>query len=422
MTKAEKKPVKTPGIDVRESSVRLQFTDGSGTRHRITLKDAGGAPLPPTVANVRAAERTMTDIKAAIRLGTFDLVQFFPELAPKTEAPAKSVPTLGEQLDTWYAGLRVRKSTLKGYTAALNFWKIAPADEAGLQVATVKIDELVFSQCRHALNVGASRHRRGKVDPEKPPKPLSAKTVNNYLACLRAALDLAVDDGLIAKNPAGEGSKLRAKVRREPPDPLDLPELLAVVQKISEKAPAAGDYVDFWGNTGLRTSELNALEWRDVDLRKGEIYITQSLIAGEQEDDTKTGYRAVRLNSRARAAIERQRVRTQLAGGVVWLNPFDEKPWDGYRDFLRSYWAPALRSLGIRYRRPYNLRHTYATMLLHAGVNAGLAAEQLGHSAQMFHTRYARWIHAARTENELSKLDAMLAAHSATPPGAVSHI
>lgn len=422
MTKAEKKSVKTPGVDVRESSIRLQFTDGSGTRHRITLKDAGGAPLPPTVANVRAAERTMADIKAAIRLGTFDLVQFFPELAPKTEAPAKSVPTLGEQLDTWYAGLRVRKSTLKGYTAALNFWKVAPADETGLSVASVPINELVFSQCRHALNVGASRHRRGKVDPEKGPKALRPKTVNNYLAVLRAALDLAVDDGLIEKSPAGEGPKLRAKNRKEPPDPLDLPELLAVVEKIAEKAPAAADYADFWGNTGLRTSELNGLNWKDVDMRKGEIYITQALIAGEEDDDTKTGFRVVRLNTRARAAIERQRARTQLAGGVVWVNPYDDQPWDGYRDFVRSYWSPALKVLGIRYRRPYNLRHTYATMLLHAGVNAGLAARQLGHSPQMFHTTYARWIDGARTEQELLKLDAMLAAHSSTPPGAVSHI
>ena len=50
MTKAEKKQEKTTGVDVRATSIRLQFKGPDGTRHRITMVDAGGKPLPPTVA------------------------------------------------------------------------------------------------------------------------------------------------------------------------------------------------------------------------------------------------------------------------------------------------------------------------------------------------------------------------------------
>lgn len=397
------------GVDVRESSIRLQFTAPDGTRQRITLRDAGGAPIPPTVSNIRAAERLITDIRASIRLGTYDPATFFPDLAPATTTPTR---TLGDQLDIWYAGLRVEQSTLNGYRTAVRFWKSAPADDLGTPLETVPLNELVFSQIRHALAVGSSRHRRGKCTE---PKPLSGKTANNYLAPLRAALELAVDDGVIEKNPAGEGSKLRSKVQQEPPDPLSVDEFELVISKIRAKSDAAADYAEFWGMTGLRTSEINGLIWDNVDLRDGYIKIKEVRVLNDQKSRTKTNTaRTVYLNARARAALERQRARTQLAGGIVWVNPLDGVPWDGARDFLRSHWRPALRAHGIRYRRPYNLRHTCATMLLMAGVKPALAARQMGHSVQMFFQRYARWIDGHDDIAELGKLDAMLEKRTAS--------
>jgi len=415
MTKAEKKPVKTTGVDVRTTSIRLQFTDPAGTRHRITLKDAGGRPLPPTVANIRAAERTMADIQAAIHLGNLDLAQHFPHLAQAPTAPPPAAITVGDQLDTWLAGLTVAPSTRKGYESAIRFWKSAPcgpASEDGIVplLVDVPLIDVVFSQVRHALAAGTSRTRRGKP---ADPKPLKPKTSNNYLAVLRSALDLALDDGLIAKTPAGEGKKLRAKVQKEDPDPLSMDELDMVLAHIARKALAAGDYAEFWAMTGLRTSEINGLRWDSVDLREWTVLVHEVLIAGEHKDSTKTSRaRTVRLNARARVCIERQRARTQLADGIVWVNPVDGLPWDGYRDFLRSYWRPALRAHGIRYRRPYNLRHTCATMLLMAGVPPALAARQMGHTLQTFFKDYAKWIESANDLQELARVDAMLKSRS----------
>lgn len=396
---------KTPGVDVRQTSIRLQFTTG-GKRYRPTFKDAAGKPIPPTAANVRAAERTMVKIQAEIQAGIFDIARHFPDEADPQPEPAKPL-NVGEQLDAWFAGLTVAPSTLAGYRAAVKFWKQVPADSSGALLANVPINEVVFSQVRHALAVGTSRNRRGKIDDDHPPKPLSPKTSNNYLAVLRSALDLAIDDGVISKSPAGEGKKLRAKLQEPEPDPLTREELDLVIARIREKSEPAADYAEFWGFGGYRTSEINGLKWDSVDLRDGVVLIHEVNVRGQQLQRTKTKKpRPVRLNARASAALERQRARTQLAGGYVWLNPLDGNPWDDERDFRRSHWAPALRALGIRYRRPYQLRHTYATMLLQAGVNPAVAAKTLGHSPAMFFKRYARWIDGAAEAAELAKLDA----------------
>lgn len=84
------------------------------------------------------------------------------------------------------------------------------------------------------------------------------------------------------------------------------------------------------------------------------------------------------------------------AHGAAWA---DERAWK------KRCWCPSLKRLGIRYRPPYNTRHTYATTLLMAGVKTAFAAKQLGHSRQVFDSTYARWIDGADDDREMAKLD-----------------
>lgn len=65
----------------------------------------------------------------------------------------------------------------------------------------------------------------------------------------------------------------------------------------------------------------------------------------------------------------------------------------------------ALIELGIRARRQYNCRHTYATMCLMAGMDPAFIATQLGHSVQMLLSTYARWINSSTDWVELGKLE-----------------
>ena len=59
-------------------------------------------------------------------------------------------------------------------------------------------------------------------------------------------------------------------------------------------------------------------------------------------------------------------------GITAW--DYSNKPWDDERDFRRSYRPPTLRRLGIRHRRPYQLRHSNASMRLMTGQLTGYAA------------------------------------------------
>jgi integrase len=70
--------------------------------------------------------------------------------------------------------------------------------------------------------------------------------------------------------------------------------------------------------------------------------------------------------------------------------------------------TPTLKRLGIRYRRPYNCRHTYATALIMANANHKWASLQMGHSVEMFQKTYTKWIDGDQNEAEMAKLEANL--------------
>ncbi len=69
-----------------------------------------------------------------------------------------------------------------------------------------------------------------------------------------------------------------------------------------------------------------------------------------------------------------------------------------------KHFKDALASLGIRERRQYDTRHTYATMCLMAGMNPAFIANQLGHSVEMLLSTYAKWLSSASDWKELEKL------------------
>ena len=121
--------------------------------------------------------------------------------------------------------------------------------------------------------------------------------------------------------------------------------------------------------TGLRISEALALQWQDV----GTVHIRRTVALGELEERTKTGSdRFVLLNQRALRALWFAKVyadRRLLGVGRVTSTPHVLPPSKGQvhvkqTSNVHHQWRPTLQVLGIRYRPPYNCRHTYATMCL----------------------------------------------------------
>jgi integrase len=138
---------------------------------------------------------------------------------------------------------------------------------------------------------------------------------------------------------------------------------------------AQGNYDEFRFFTGLRPSEAIALVVTDYDAMRGVLSITKARVNGIDKDVTKTGEdRRVVLCPRAIAIIERQlRMRDRLvrAGAIDHEHLFFTDSGAPIPDVKYPYvrWQRTLRSLAIRYRKPYMARHTSVSWNLMIGRN-----------------------------------------------------
>lgn len=378
---------KGSGVEVRGNAIRVQFTY-NGEVLRRTLK-VDGKPLAPTATNLKYAHRLAAELRERIRFDNFSLAEYFPA-AGDVGHPL----SVAAQLDDWLAAQRLEVSTVAGYSSAIRFWKRASCDRKGSALGDRSVRLLKHSDVLTAL---ASR-------PD-----LTGKTVNNYVSVFRKAMDLAVADKTISTNPLS--AVPRAKHQKPPPDPFSRDEAEAIIADMAANYPAPiANYVEFKFFSGLRTSESFGLHWRDVDLSDKHVLIHRAIVRGVEKSNTKTNEaRQVTLNSRSLAALQRQRKYTQIRDQHVFLDPRYDEPWYEERAYRRSYWEPTLRRLGMRYRPPYNTRHTYATMMLMAGMRPAFCAKQLGHSVEMFLRTYTKWIDGGQNTLEMNRLEAALA-------------
>lgn len=231
---------------------------------------------------------------------------------------------------------------------------------------------------------------------------LSAKRLNNLLTPLRGAYKQAIEDGTLKENPL-EGFKVRriGKVKESLIDPFTREE----VERLS--GAHNGHVWQFWAWTGLRTGELIGLRWGDVDIDGATVSVRRSIREGrEKNPKTYAGIRVVRLLRPARRVLEGLRSDGNGDETVIFRNPSDERPY--YRDKpIRLAFRRACKECNVRYRYPYQLRHTYASLALSAGENVHWVARQMGHAnALMVLKVYGKWMPDA-DPNAGSKMEAL---------------
>lgn len=144
--------------------------------------------------------------------------------------------------------------------------------------------------------------------------------------------------------------------------------------------------------SGLRTGELIALRWCDVDLAKGRICVR--LAFSKKSFTTTKGRRArwVTLMPPALAVLNAQKELTGKEGRWVFQNPRIGDRWQN-SERLRVLWGYAMKAAGVRYRYPYQCRHTYASMMVSAGESPEWVAEQMGHQdSRLVAVVYGRWL------------------------------
>jgi integrase len=239
---------------------------------------------------------------------------------------------------------------------------------------------------------------------------LSPKRLRNIVSVLRIAFDAAVERELIETNPlVNFRIRKRSGTKAEDIDPFNQDERRAILSVLQGQDRNLIEFA-FW--TGLRTSELCGLNWTDVDWVRGTVRISRILTLGMEEPEegakTAAGIREVKLLRPALSALQAQKAHTFLKNVEIFQNPRTGERWTGDKTIRQGMWLPALRKAGVRYRKPYATRHTYASMmLLAAGESPMWVAQQMGHTDwSLTAKRYARWIpsdfpHAGRKAESL---------------------
>lgn len=216
---------------------------------------------------------------------------------------------------------------------------------------------------------------------------------------LRQVLSAAVAWELLDVNPARRGvpNPLRRFPEKRPFESWQQIRALA-----AHLDPVTGPMVVFGAATGLRPAELVALEQRDVDRTGGVVYVRRQFAGGRvKHTKTRRSVRAVPLQAAALEALD------QLPVSDCWL--LFPAPHGGHIDlhnFRPRHWRPAQIVAGIDpIRRPYDLRHTYATFALRAGISIFDLSRFMGASLAMIDKHYGHLARDGR-DHAVALLDA----------------
>jgi len=225
------------------------------------------------------------------------------------------------------------------------------------------------------------------VKQELLDKGLAPSTAAYVLGILSTALNQAVDDELIPRNPVR--SVRKPKSRRPKMRILSAEQAATLVGSVRGTRHEALYAVAVW--LGPRQGELAALTWADVDPEKRLLAVKRSVNtdrAGERWSPTKTGeVREIVLPERVAASLARHRkiqAEEMLAAGSAWKNPDLVFPNTlggvNRRATLYENFQRHRERAGLPTMRFHDLRDTAATLMIRAGVDVRTVADILGHA------------------------------------------
>lgn len=363
------------GVTIRKHSsgetINITFTY-KGVKCREPLSN-----LEVNNKNLKYAERTLGEIHNKIERGTFIYAEYFPRSARlKIFGNAATGKTVKMYLDEYLKICETRNlspSTIGGYKkcrSALSELHIFPASE--LTPAALKT----------------------WIQNQKT----TLKTIRNQLSFLRSSLDEAITDGVLQINPVSlvTASRYRSKETETEDDyvvdPLTPAEVDALLTSAGNKQWE--NLFRFAIHTGMRSSELCALKWKDIDFIQRTAHVQSASVAGiTKGTKTKAGTRKVELTDEAMLALTSQKPFSFMKDATIFEDPKTGTAWANADAIRKKAWVPTLRKAGIRYRNPYQTRHTFATRLISRGVNLFWLAAQMGHKGpEMLFRHYGRYL------------------------------
>lgn len=136
------------------------------------------------------------------------------------------------------------------------------------------------------------------------------------------------------------------------------------------------------------------MRWPDLDNIAKTAHVQAASVVGVLKGTkTKAGTRKVELNSEALAALQAQKQFTFMKSEFIFSDPKTGEPWANADAIRKKAWVPTLKKAGVRYRNPYQTRHTFATRHISQGVNLFWLAGQMGHKGpEMLFRNYGKYL------------------------------
>lgn len=383
--------------------------------------------LPDTATNRKKMEKVIERIDQEMRAGTFDYAAYFPkskalerikkqlpEVLADQPPPASTVgeapgpvgdasgapagPSFEDFADQWVQerSIEWRRSHIRSLLSTLD-GRIKPHFGQRSISTITKADVLAF------------RATLAKEPGRGDKAGLSSKRINEIMGTLRQILAEAADRFEFT-SPAVNIKRLR--VRKTDVMPFSLDQVQTILSTVRADFK---DYLQVRFLTGMRTGEINGLKWKYVDLDHRLILVRETHVLGE-DDYTKTdgSQRDIQMSQPVRDALLRQKEITGRVSEYVFCNLLGQ-PLEN-TNFTKRIWYPLLRHLGYDLRRPYQMRHTAATLWLAAGEAPEWIARQLGHtSTEMLFKTYSRYV-PNMTRQDGSAMERLLATRMGQGP------
>lgn len=374
------------GISARGDSITLDFRY-RGKRCRETLRG-----IRPTKANIKFAERKRQAILHEIAQGSFDYARHFPNSpnAARFSDNLADYKTVGQMLDDWLriAKARVTAHTYGGYERSANQIRKAFGD---MPLSRLTRSDILTWMAEDLADYAPT-------------------TIAAYLLPLSGLVRLAMDDRILAHDPTRGVRPPEAD--DEEPDPLTKNEINAVLAvDFHRRSEMNAAKFAIW--SGVRTGELLALAWEDIDWINGTVRIQRALTRqGYRVPKTKKSLRTVELLTPALEALQDQRALSEMQPlreidvlqrdnrrsrteqvRFIFHNSLTGEPFTDPSVYRDGFWRTLLRKAKVRFRGPSRTRHTFISQMLTAGMPKEWIIRQVGHaSADMIDKHYGKWI------------------------------
>jgi integrase len=340
--------------------------------------------LPDNPTNRRRCDTAMKRIEAEIVLGTFDYAAYFPDggkvevfrnLERRVASAKSDTPLFCDFAETWFAERRIEWRRSYADTMRITLDKYLKPRFGDTALDLIEKSDIMAFRAGLADQPGVSAGTK-----------LSAARINKIMMPLRMILIEAADR-------FGFVSPWRnikpVKQKKSDVDPFTLDEVNRFLDAVR---PDMRNYYAVRFFSGLRSSEVDGLKWQYIDLDKRQILVREALVQGRIETTKTDGsMREIAMNHLVYEALVNQRELTAKLSDYVFCmrsgNPLIN------RNVTSRIWYPTLRFLGLRPRRPYQTRHTAATLWLASGENPEWIARQMGHnSTEMLFRVYSRFV------------------------------